>query len=223
MFSVSLRSSCFVSAVQGAREGAKEKQKRKEKKKKRKESKGERPSLTPFIFLFSPAPLPHPLNFFAPTPARSFRAPLALVERKRLRRFLVWKGLFRSPSWLGRQPQTVTGIGMKLCIKENFVHIKNTWKEQFCKLKVWDFIMAFWVVVANPPSIACVEKVIFHESPHFRLFSCRLGWIASRYPGNLESNGNRTCVCTESQNVLILFVYINQSWHCKYHTTSVIN
>ena len=32
---------------------------------------------------------------------------------------------------------------MKLCMNRNFVRIKNVWKEQLCKLKVWDFCYGF--------------------------------------------------------------------------------
>ena len=32
---------------------------------------------------------------------------------------------------------------MKLCMKGNFVRIKNMSKEQLCKLKVWDFFYGF--------------------------------------------------------------------------------
>ena len=34
-------------------------------------------------------------------------------------------------------------IGMSLCMKGNFVHISNMWKEQLCKLKFWDFWYGF--------------------------------------------------------------------------------
>ena len=34
-------------------------------------------------------------------------------------------------------------MGMKLCRKGKFVRIKNMWKEQLCKLKVWDFCCGF--------------------------------------------------------------------------------
>ena len=39
--------------------------------------------------------------------------------------------------------KTKKGVGVKLCMKDNFIHVKNMWKKQLCKLKVGDFCYGF--------------------------------------------------------------------------------
>ena len=70
--------------------------------------------------------------------ARSLFNYLGPVSRKPRKRFGPAK-----PFSIVRILKTKKCIGMKLCVKGKFVHIKNMWKEQLCKLKVWDFCCGF--------------------------------------------------------------------------------